>query len=61
MVFLFERLPLEDDSLRVESDESADFLHRQLLQVYTNLGYKPISVPVLTVEQRVKFVIQRLE
>lgn len=59
-IFLFDRLPLEDDHIRVENESAAEFLHKRITEVYLELDYKPIQVPVTSVENRVKFILEQL-
>jgi predicted ATPase len=60
-VFMFERLSWERDGIRVEDDEKAAFLERQLEDVYKTLGYEPFHVPAMPVEDRLNFVLGVLQ
>jgi predicted ATPase len=49
------------DSERYESFEQAKEIHDFLIQTYSGFGYNPIEVPIGTVLERVKFVIENLQ
>lgn len=55
-VFLFERLPIEEDAVREEDDEECDQIQRQLRSVYEELGYSVTTVPVLPVYERASYI-----
>jgi|SRR3989344_5174083 len=61
IVFLLETLPeYRQDKIRREPPEMVQrlrFLHEE---AYTELGYNVTIVPVLPVEERVKFVLERI-
>jgi len=59
-VFIFERLPFLTDPVRAEDEETAARLHLLIEESYRLLGYHPIHVPVLPVEERADFILQRL-
>jgi predicted ATPase len=54
-IFFLEMLPYQKDEIR-ETKEVADKAHRLVYEAYKNLGYKVIKVPVMSVEERVKFI-----
>ena len=56
-VFFFERLKFEKDRVRSEDDHIADRLDHFLKESYKMLGYKIIIVPVLTIEDRVDYIL----
>ena len=61
-VFIFERLPLEKDGLRIEnSDLEAEKIHQEIIIQYKNFGYDLIFVPIMEVEKRTDFVIDHME
>lgn len=60
-VFHFQRLKFQNDHVRGEDDRMAENLDRLLKQTYEKLGYPIVHVPLLTVEQRVDFILQRLK
>lgn len=55
-VFLFERLPLQKDNIRTESDADAENIEKMLQSDYESLGYKVVRVPVLPVSGRADFI-----
>ena len=57
-VFLFDQLPFEKDTVRVENHRLASRIEALLERCYSDLGYGVIRVPVMPVEQRTAFVIQ---
>ena len=59
-IFFFERLSFEQDPVRSENDQIADRLHGLLLESYQMLHYELIHVPMLTLNQRVDFILARL-
>jgi len=59
-IFMFERLPVTADNIRTETEEEADWLDQELRNVYQELGYDLIDVPVMPVEERVRFILDQL-
>lgn len=59
-VFLFERLAFEADPVRAEDDAIAARLEMLLEECYVELGYRPVRVPLLSVSERVDFILQYL-
>ena len=59
-VFILERLPFHHDGIRYEDDAIADFLHTWTMKDYSALSYNPILVPVMSLEDRLKFVLENL-
>jgi predicted ATPase len=60
-IFHFQRLLFENDHVRTENDRIAENLDSLLKQSYEMFGYPVVEVPVLTVEQRVDFILERLQ
>jgi predicted ATPase len=62
-VFVFERLPYSDEGVRInnEDDALARHLGEQLEIEYRNLGYEVIRVPVMPVDDRVQFILDRVK
>jgi predicted ATPase len=56
-VFIFDRLPIVHDGVRVEDARQADEIDRMLMQDYKALGYAPVRVPVMPVEDRTDFIL----
>jgi len=59
-IFLFERLKFEKDDVRSENDKIAAKLNRILKESYQMLGYEIISVPLLSIDDRVDFILKCL-
>jgi predicted ATPase len=62
-VLLLDRLPFIADGTRVENgDEEAEKIHNEIRNSYIQLGYFPISVPVIgTPNQRADYVTKLVE
>jgi predicted ATPase len=60
-IFHFQRLRFQNDRVRAEDEQMAESLDQLLQQSYEMLGYPVVHVPVLTVEQRVAFILERLQ
>ena len=59
-VFLMELLKYELDYARTESQEEAQILDGLLEKSYTDLGIEVTRVPKMSVEKRVKFILDNL-
>jgi predicted ATPase len=59
-VFVLDRLPIQQDGLRIEDVELAVFLDEWLVRDYSALGYHVVRVPVLSIEDRLAFILQHL-
>jgi len=59
-IFFFERITFEIDTVRSEDDEIAAALDGLLKKSYQMLGYEIISVPLMTIEDRVDFILKHL-
>jgi predicted ATPase len=59
-VFILDRLPIHQDGVRYHDDLSADLIDEWLERDYTALGYNSVRVPVLPVEDRLAFILDRL-
>ena len=57
---LLNRLPYQKDGIRVADDDTAAYLESWTLRDYDALGYKVIRVPVLSPEERLELVLERL-
>lgn len=60
-VFLFDRLPMIDDGIRVESEVLAGEIDTMLMQDYRSLGYDPVRVPVMPIVKRTDFILNFLQ
>lgn len=56
-VFFLEALPFHPDNVRHENGEVAKRLGRYITEAYEQLGYELIHVPVCSVEERVKYIV----
>lgn len=56
-VFLFERLRLESDGVRIEDEPTAARIEALILAAYRELGYEPARVPVMPVAARADWVL----
>lgn len=61
LVFFMEQLPFKNDYGRVENEEDALKLSAMLYMAYTECGYDLVKVPVMSVEDRAQFIIDRIE
>jgi predicted ATPase len=60
-VFFMEQLPFSKDYARIERIQDIKRLNQLLKQSYGQLGYEIISVPVMSVKDRVKVIKAHLE
>lgn len=56
-VFVFDPLPWEKDEARNEDDETIALLDKRLEADYRELGYEPIRVPVMPLQERVELIL----
>lgn len=59
-VFFFEKLGFLKDRVRCEDQDTADRLHRLIEESYRLLEYEITPVPLLSIEQRADFILNRL-
>lgn len=59
-IFVLDLLPLVPDYARLEDDASQQRIHELLIEVYTDLEYEVIHVPLLPAEHRVEFILNHL-
>lgn len=59
-IFLFARLRFEKDDVRSEDEVIADRLDRLLQKSYETLDYDVIRVPVMSIKDRVEFILERI-
>lgn len=52
LVFLLEQIEFEDDYARTEDEQMAHDIHEELRNVYEDLGYRVIDIPLSTVDER---------
>lgn len=59
-IFLFERLPLIKEDYRPEPEAEIAQMDQYNKKAYEELGHTVISVPVMSIEERLQFVIDNL-
>jgi predicted ATPase len=59
-VFLLDRFPVEQDGVRFHDDVTADLIGEWIARDYSALGYRVVRVPVLSPQERLAFVLERL-
>ena len=59
-VFFLEKLPFQEDDVRTENEESANYLNQWLKHDYESLGYQVINVPVMQPSERVRFILNKI-
>jgi len=57
-VILLERLPLENDGIRNEDEDKADFIHEWLARDYNALGYDVNRIPIANTSDRADMVLR---
>jgi len=60
-IFLLDLLPYIPDYARTEDKETRRKLDQFLYEDYTNLGYNVIRVPVMTIGERMQFILERVK
>ena len=56
----FQRLPYQQDGVRAGDDATAAYFESWTSRDYSALGYNVIRVPVLSPEERLAFILERL-
>jgi predicted ATPase len=59
-VFFLEPLPLVNDDIRTETLEIAQKLNQLIYQSYIECDYDPIRVPVMSIEERTRYILEKL-
>lgn len=59
-VFLLDLLQFKKDYARTEDEKIAKYIDKLITEVYEELGYKVVRVPVLTIEERSTFILKSL-
>jgi predicted ATPase len=57
---MLNRLPYQRDGVRAGDDETAAYIEAWMLRDYSALGYNVVRVPVLSPEERLAFVLEKL-
>lgn len=60
-VFSLEQLSFKKQGFRIEEDEEeAKRIHVALLNYYKNLGYNLIHVPIMNINDRIEFILDKI-
>jgi predicted ATPase len=59
-VFMLDRFPVRLDGVRTEDEAAAAYLDEWHYRDYTALGYQVVRVPILPLQERLAFVMERL-
>jgi len=59
-IFFLEPLSFEKDYSRIEDENSSKRLNNLIKRAYIDLGYSVISIPVISVDERIKFILSNL-
>lgn len=59
-VFIFDPLPFQENGARDEDAPIISYLDEWLARDYNALGYRVVKVPVLPIQERLAFVLERL-
>jgi predicted ATPase len=57
---VLDRIPIQQDGIRIEDDANADLLDEWLARDYYALGYSVMRIPVLSPRERLEFVLASL-
>ncbi|TAL64783.1 MAG: ATPase [Legionella sp.] len=57
-VFFCHGLPLAQDPIRIEDEREAKTIGEYIYQSYADLGYELIELPALSVEERLKIILE---
>lgn len=60
-VFILDRFPVQLDEARIEDEQTSDFVDQWLERDYRTLGYRVARVPILPVDERVEYILARLQ
>lgn len=60
-IFILDRLPFTKDYARTEDEEDQIKIHRLITEVYEDLGFPIVFVPVLPPDERVEFILNNIE
>jgi predicted ATPase len=59
-VFMLDRFPFQQDGVRFEDDATAGLIDEWLVRDYGALGYSVVRVPVLSIQDRLTFILAKL-
>ncbi len=58
-IFLLEKIQFKPDAVRSENKRVAEELDRLLEAAYQRLGHTPIRVPLMSIAERVNFILEK--
>ena len=61
LVFIFDRFNYKKDNIRIEEEWRAQQLNKSLENIYTLLDYDVIRVPIMTVDERINFILEIIQ
>ncbi len=59
-IFILDPLPFENDQSRLEDEQYQQLIYKKLKTVYPRLGYEPINIPVMSVEERCSLILSHI-
>jgi len=59
-IFYCHQLPVVEDDIRIENNDSAKQIGELIYQAYQNLDYELIELPAVSVEQRMEIILGHL-
>jgi len=59
-VFVLDLLPIENDGGRLENEIEQRQIQDQILVTYRELGFDVVTVPVMTLDERAQYILDRL-
>ena len=60
-IFILDRFPLQQDGVRTEDDLASDFLDEWLERDSRTMGYNVVRVPVLSINDRLEYILDRVQ
>ncbi|WP_026716878.1 AAA family ATPase [Flavobacterium gelidilacus] len=59
-IFILDRLPFTKDYARTENEEDQEKIHQLIIDVYRDLGFPIVFVPVVSPLERVKYILDNV-
>ena len=59
-IFILDRLPFTKDYARTENEDDQKNIHQLIIEVYKNLGFPIVFIPVLPPLERVEYLLNNL-
>jgi predicted ATPase len=60
-IFVLDRLSFKKDDIRYETVEQAEEIHKKIIEIYSNFGYKIENVPVMPTEKRINYLLDKIK